>query len=95
MQEGDREEMARRFYRLKSHEAIDETYKKKFEEAQNATAAELAKLRQERDQAKEAAEKAAEGLAKQKPGGGSELYRTAMQLFLDGKVDEALVTLSD
>ena len=87
--------MARRFYRLKSLEAIDETYKKKFEEAQNATAAELAKLRQERDQAKEAAEKAAEGLAKQKPGGGSELYRTAMQLFLDGKVDEALVTLSD
>ena len=93
--EGDREEMARRFYRLKSLEAIDETYKKKFEEAQNASAAELAKLRQERDQAKEAAEKAAEGLAKQKPGGGSELYRTAMRLFLDGKVDQALVTLSD
>ena len=50
--EGDREEMARRFYRLKSNEAIDETYKKKFEEAQNASAAELARLRQERDQAK-------------------------------------------
>ena len=93
--EGDREEMARRFYRLKSLEAIDETYKKKFEEAQNASAAELAKLRQERDQAKEAAEKVAEGLAKQKPGAGSELYRTAMRLFLDGKVDQALVTLSD
>ena len=37
----------------------------------------------------------AEGLAKQKPGVGSELYRTAMRLFLDGKVDQALVTLSD
>ena len=52
--EGDREEMARRFYRLKGDEVINETYRKKFEEAQNATAAELAKLRQERDQAKEA-----------------------------------------
>src|SRR5262249_5300607 len=93
--EGVREEMARRFYRLKSNEAIEETYKKKFEEAQNASAAELAKLRQEHDQAKEAAEKAAEGLAKQKPGGGSELYQTAMRLFLDGKVDEALEILRD
>src|SRR6266478_5784948 len=93
--EWDREEMARRFYRLKSLEAIDETYRKKFEEAQNASAAELARLRQERDQAKDAAEKMAEGLAKQKPGGGSELYRTAMRLFLDGKVDQALITLSD
>ena len=93
--EGDREEMARRFYRLKSVEAVDETYKRKLEEAQNASAAELAKLRQKRDQAKEAAEKVAEGLAKQKPSAGSEVYRTAMRLFLDGKVDQALDTLSD
>src|SRR2546423_4739495 len=93
--EGDREEMARRFYRLKSNEAIDETYRKKFEEAQDASAAELARLRQERDQAKEAAAKAAEELARQKPGGGSELYQTAMRLFLDGKVDEALITLNE
>jgi len=93
--EGDREEMARRFYRLKSLEAIDETYKKKLEEAQNASAAELAKLRRELNQAKELAEKTAEELAKQKPGGGSELYQTAMRLFLDGKVDQALDTLND
>src|SRR6266566_4453521 len=93
--EGDREEMARRFYKLKSVEAIDKTYRKKFEEAQNASAAELAKLGQERDQAKEAAEEVAKRLAKQKPGIGSELYRTAMRLFLEGKVDQALVTLSD
>jgi tetratricopeptide (TPR) repeat protein len=93
--EGDREEMARRFYRLKSLEAIDETYKKKLEEAQNASAAEVAKLRQELNQAKELAEKMAEELAKQKPGGGSELYQTAMRLFLDGKVDQALDTLND
>src|SRR5439155_1447614 len=125
--EGDREEMGRRFYKLKSVEAIDETYKKKVQNAQNASAAELAKLRQERDQAKaldetykkklqdaqnaSAAELAklsqerdqakgatdtvVEGLAKQKPGVGSELYRTTTRLFLDGKVDRALVALSD
>src|SRR6266566_8397649 len=125
--EGDREEMARRFYKLKNLEAIDETYKKKRQDVQNASAAELAKLRQERDQAKaldekykkklqdaqnasaaelaklrqkrdqatEATDKGAEGLAKQKPGVGSELYRTTARLFLDGKVDRALVALSD
>jgi tetratricopeptide (TPR) repeat protein len=93
--EGDREEMARRFYRLKSLEAIDETYRKKLAEVQSADAAEISKLRKERDQAKEAAEKVAEGLAKEKPGTGSELYQAAMRLFLDGKVDEALAKLSD
>src|SRR5436190_1071215 len=125
--EGDREEMARRFYKLKSVEAIDETYKKKLEDAQNASAAELAKLRQERDQAKAldetykkklqdaqnasaaelaklrqerdqakgATDKVVEGLAKQQPGGGSELNRTTTRLFLEGNVDRALVTLSD
>ena len=54
--EGDREEMARRFYMLKSVEAIDETYKKKLQDAHNASAAEVAKLRQEREQAKALAE---------------------------------------
>jgi hypothetical protein len=93
--EGDRDEMAHRFYRLKSNEAIEETYKKKFKETQNASAAEIAKIRQERDQAKQAAEKVAEELAKQEPGSGSELYRTAMQLFLEGKVGEALSTLEE
>jgi len=75
--------------------ALDETYKKKLQDAQNASAAELAKLRQKRDQATEATDKGAEGLAKQKPGVGSELYRTTARLFLDGKVDRALVALSD
>jgi tetratricopeptide (TPR) repeat protein len=91
--EGDREETASRFYGLKLRAAADETLRKKIEEAPNASAAKLAK--QEGDQAKAATEKGAEWLAKQKPGGGSELYRTAMRLFLDGKVDQALVTLSD
>ena len=93
--EGDREEMARRFYRLKSLEAIDETYRRKLAEVQATDAAAIAKLRRERDQAKAAAEKVAEGLAKEKPGTGSDLYQAAMRLFLDGKVDEALANLSD
>src|SRR5438552_341952 len=75
--------------------ALDETYKKKLQDAQNASAAELAKLSQERDQAKGATDTVVEGLAKQKPGVGSELYRTTTRLFLDGKVDRALVALSD
>jgi hypothetical protein len=93
--EGDREEWAGLFYRVKSREAVEETYKKKVKEAQNASPAELAKLGRERDQAKAAAEKPAEEFAKQKPGGGSELYRTAMRLLLEGNEDEALATLSD
>jgi len=90
---GDREEMASRFYGLKLRAAADDTLRKKIEEAPNVSAAKLAK--QEGDQAKAAAEKGAEWLAKQQPGGGSELYQTAMRLFLDGKVDQALVTLDD
>ena len=54
--------MAGRFYRLKSVEAINETYRKKFEEVQNASAVELAKLGQERDQAKAATENMAKSL---------------------------------
>jgi tetratricopeptide (TPR) repeat protein len=93
--EGDREEMARRLYRLKSIEGIEAEYKKKLEEARNAGAAELAKLRQQRDQAKGTVEKTAEELAKIKPGAGSELYQTAKRLLLDGKVEEAQTTLKE
>src|SRR4030095_16006654 len=75
--------------------ALDETYKKKLQDAQNASAAELAKLRQEREQAKGATEKVVEGLAKQEPGVGSELYRTTTRLFLNGELDRALFALSD
>jgi tetratricopeptide (TPR) repeat protein len=96
--EVDREEMARRFYRLKSFEAIEETYKKRvkeLEEAHQADSLSLEKLRQERDQANAAAEKAAEELAKNQPGKGSELYQDAMRLFLDGKIQEAIELLDD
>ena len=59
--------MARRFYRLKSFEVIEETYQRQvkgLEAMQPATAITMGKLQQERDQAKANAEKAAEGLAR-------------------------------
>ena len=96
--EVDREEMARRFYRLKSFEAIEETYKrrvKELEEAHQADSSSLEKLRQERDQANAAAEKAAEELAKNQPGQESELYQNAMRLFLDGQIQEAIELLDE
>src|ERR1039458_1129228 len=58
--EAEREEWTRQFYRLKSLEAIEQTYKarvKQLEENNQQTAAALAKLREERDQAKGAAER--------------------------------------
>ncbi len=75
--EGDREEMARRFYRLKSFDAIEETYQRKvkeLEEAHQADTTALASLQKERDQAKASAEKLAEEMAKNQPGQSSELY---------------------
>ena len=96
--EADREEMARRFYRLKSNEAIETTYEEKLkvlEDEHRADAAALAKLQQERDQARAAAEKASEELAKSQPGQSSELYQQAKRLFLEGKIDEAINLLND
>ena len=96
--EGDREEMARRFYRLKSFDAIEQTYQKRLkelEETQQATAAASTKLQQERDQAKASAEKLAEEMAKNQPGQSSELYKEAQRLFLDGKIDAAIELLND
>jgi hypothetical protein len=61
--ECDREEMARRFYRLKSFDAVEETYRKRvkeLEDRQQGTAPALAKLQQECDQAKAIAAKASE-----------------------------------
>ena len=90
--------MARRFYRRKSFDVIEETYQKKvkeLEDAQQADSSSIEKLRQERDQANAAAEKASEELAKNRPGQGSELYQNAMRLFLAGKIQEAIDLLDD
>jgi tetratricopeptide (TPR) repeat protein len=94
----DREEWARRFYRLKSFDAIKETYKKRvreLEESSQQASSEMAKLRQQRDEAEAAAEKAAEELARREPGDTTNLYAEAMSLFLKGNVSEALSTLDD
>jgi hypothetical protein len=92
--ESEREEWARRFYRLKIVSAIDETYNKKLEVAKNTNPSAVPKLEQQRDQAKEVAEQLIKVLATQKPDVASEFYRTATQLFLNGSVDDALLTLS-
>jgi len=96
--EQDREEMARCFYRLKSLESIEKTYQQRLKELEarsQATAAALAHLRQERDQAKTSAEKAVEEIARLKPEPTSELYQQAMSMFIQGDVDAALKLLDE
>jgi tetratricopeptide (TPR) repeat protein len=95
---GDREEMARRFYRLKSGQAIEESYSKRLKELegmQRANAIMLEELRREREQARSAAAKTADELAKKELDTASELYREAMRLFLEGRVQEATDRLND
>jgi hypothetical protein len=96
--EADREEMARRFYRLKSFEVIGETYQRRVKELEGtrqATAITMSRLQQERDQAEANAEKAAEELAKNRPGQSSPLYRQTLRLFLDGRIDDAIKLLDE
>src|SRR6516162_9933476 len=96
--EADREEMARRFYQLKGVEAIESTYQQKLkalEDENKSDATTIAKLQEERDQAKASAEKAAAELSKNQPGQGSEMYQEAQRLFLDGKIEAALALLDD
>jgi len=96
--EGDREEMARRYYRLKSFDAIEESYQKRLkelEDTQQATAVALTKLKQERSQAEGAAKKVSAELAKNQPGQNTELYQQAKRLFVEGKVEEAISLLDE
>ena len=89
-----REEMARRFYQLASTEAIEAKYKQE-RARREATAAELAHALKDRDLALQTAEQIAKELAKVKPEDSSILYQQAMQLFVQGKVEEALILLDD
>ena len=94
----DLEEMAGRYYKLKSFAAIEEKYQKlqqELEESKQATAVDITRLQQERDQAKATAEEASKELAKNQPGQDTELFRKAKRLFLDGKVEEAIELLDD
>ena len=90
--------MALRFYQLKGAEAVEITYQQKLkalEDENKSDATTIAKLQQERDQAKAVAEKAATELAKSQPGQGSEMYQEAVRLYLDGKIDAAIALLDD
>lgn len=92
----DREEMARRFYRLKSTEVIEETYRRRVKELEDknaATETAILRLQKDRDAALAAAQATADRIARMKPGASSDLHRKAMALFLDGKVDDALALL--
>jgi hypothetical protein len=93
--ETDREEMARRFYQLKGDKAAEDTYQQKLKALEESDATTIAKLQEERDQAKGAAGKAAVELAKNQPGEGSEMYQEAQRLFLAGKIEAALALLDD
>ena len=92
------EEWARQLYRLKSLEAIEQAYGsriKLLEESNQKTSEAMAKLRRELEESKVAAEKAADELARLRPGETSDLYSEAMSLFLEGKVNDALQTLNE
>ena len=96
--EGVREEMASRFYRLKSLEAIRQRYEEelaKLQEQQHENVEALSRLAQERHRAIAAAQTTAEQLAKVNPEESSQLYREAMRLFLEGKIDRALNVLDE
>jgi hypothetical protein len=95
--EVDADEMRRRFYRIKSTAAIDETYtrrKRELETQLQATPEGMNKLQQDRDQAKAAAGRTFEFLAQKRPGQNSELYGQAERSFLDGDVNRAIELLN-
>ncbi len=90
----DLEEMARRFYGLKSREAIEREY---VEKTRNATAGEIAKLTTERDQALHLVESLATSFAHKEASGEpvSDLYRDAMRAYLNGDVSKAIAILDN
>jgi hypothetical protein len=90
----DLEEMARRFYGLKSREAIEREYAEK---TRNATAAQIAKLSTQRDQALHLAESLAASFAHKDVTGEpvSDLYQNAMRAYLNGDVSKAIAILDN
>jgi tetratricopeptide (TPR) repeat protein len=90
----NREEMALRFIGVRSLKAIKEEFQKLLKDVQSSSAAEMALLREERDQAKKAAG-IAKKLAQVEPGQSSQLHNLAIRLLVDGKVDQALKALDE
>ena len=96
----DREEMARRYFRLRVLDAIEDNYVRQLQKLEVEKAAlgadyerRLRSLETERNSARSGAENMAMDLAKGKPGESSELRRDALRLFLDGKVEGAIQLL--
>jgi tetratricopeptide (TPR) repeat protein len=92
---GRREEMARRFYHLKSGEEIEARYQKRLNESQAASAEQTTLLQKERDKALAQSEIMSEQLALAKPGQMSEIFNQALRLFVDGRTEEALRVLNE
>jgi tetratricopeptide (TPR) repeat protein len=88
------EEMRSRFYRLKSNQAIDASYKE-LEDRYAAGTIAIEQLKKERDEAKALAAKGAYEFAKQDIDTSSELYRQATQSFLAGNVEESIHLLDE
>jgi len=94
----ERETWARQYYRLRGNETVEAEYRRRLaalEERRRATARERDALARERDQALEQVEELARQLAAAKPGEGDALYRQATQLFLAGRLGDALALLSE
>jgi hypothetical protein len=88
--ESEREAWARSFYRLKGDDAVEATYQARLhelEESNRKNASEVAKLQQERDQARAAAEEAAAGFALVKPGDATDLYAGLLSRIAQGTWD--------
>ncbi len=90
----DLEEMARRFYGLKSREAIERGYA---ERIRNATAVEIVKLTTERDQALQLAASLAANFAHKDAASEPvpKLYEDAMRTFLGGDIPGAIAILQN
>jgi tetratricopeptide (TPR) repeat protein len=88
------EEMRSRFYRLKSNQVIDASYKKQ-EDRHAADTAAIEQLKKERDDAKALAAKGSYEFARQDVEKTSELYRQATQSFLAGNVEESIDLLEE
>ncbi len=96
--EAEREEWAEIFFRLKGARAAEETYKRRIgelEQTNQQSVAAMAKLRAERDQAIALADKASAEFARLKPAETTDIYQSAMSLFLNGKVQDALLVLDE
>ncbi len=94
--EGDREEMARRFFRLKGDEAALNSYNQQLKELKErhlGDTKKVALLQRELELAKTAVGKVAEEFASEEEFKNSPFYRQAIQLFLAGKLDSALEAL--